>query len=222
MPRAPRSVHLSASIACVVLAGCVRFHASPLEPSWPASRHLEHRTVAGLSVAVQEIAPGTHELEVIGRPVRAGGYLPVILYFENQGSSRFVIRRQGMHLETRDGQRFEAAPLNEVHAASRYSKSLAAWSLPLGIFPAFLISKNVDEENDDFLRDLRRKAIRDLRLSGSPDRYECLVFFRMTPERTRRTRQGDYTVVVEVVREGESAAEDETLRFTLIPEDPLN
>lgn len=208
---------------CLVLAtGCVRFHASPIDASWPASRHIEHRSISGLSVAAQEIRAGSHELEVVGRPARAEGYLPVLLRFENRGPSTFVIRRHDIVLATDAGERYESAPVSEIYRETRFSKGLAAWGLPLGLLPAFVISHNVDEENEDFLEDLRRKAFRDLRLSESPDRCHGLVFFRVEPARARALTSADYTVEVTVVRESSGSAASERIQFTLVPDDSLH
>ena len=127
---------------------------------------------------------------MVGRRTRSQGYFPVELLFENDGSQPWLILCQRIHLVTKQGESYDVASYGEVYRASRYSKDSALWGIPLGFLPAFLISEHIDEENDAFLDDLRRKAIRDLRLWRNPSQDQGGAFFRVPTAIAARRQHG--------------------------------
>ena len=104
--------------------------------------------------------------------------------FENQADSAFLLRREGIRLETTDGRTFAPAPVGEVFENLRFSQAPTALGVPFLVFPAFMIHDRIAEQNNAFLSDFRDKAFRDMRLYNNPSSYNCLVFF---PDDRRRS-----------------------------------
>ena len=204
----------------VPLCGCVQFSARPLVPEWTATSQVHRQESDGLTIAAQALGKGIAETQFIGRPTRARGYFPVVLLFENEGDSAFVIRRHGVRLETNDRQVFHSASLYEVFEDLKYSKNSALWGLPLGILPALVFSERIDDQNQEFLEDLREKVFRDIRIWKNPRTYNAVVFFKMAPERANALDPTRVTVSIEVERE-DGDGSTQLLQFRVVPKESL-
>ncbi len=207
------------AILATTLSGCVTFSAQPIRPNWTASSHIQQQEISGLSAAARSIATDLEETALIGRPAKANGYFPLVLLFENQSESAYLLRREGVRLETSDGRTFRAASLGSVYEELRFSQAPTALGVPLGILPAFLIYQRIDQQNGAFLSDLRGKAFRDMRLYNNPCSYNCLVFFEMTAAEALELNPSDCWVSIEIERQATHALPGEVILFRLVPEE---
>ena len=214
-----RHIGLIAIGLLALLPGCFTFSAQPMRPNWTASSHIQQQEISGLSAAARSLTADLEETALIGRPAKEQGYFPVVLLFENQSDSAFLLRREGIRLETSDGRTFSASPLGEVYEELRFSQAPTALGVPFLIFPAFMIHERIEKQNNAFLTDLRDKAFRDMRLFNNPRSYNCLVFFNMTPEEALQLRASDCWLSVEVERQATAALPGEVILFRLVPEE---
>lgn len=199
-------------------SGCVTFSATPLEPSWTASSQISQQEIAELSVAARALDGDVTEEELVGRPAKEYGFFPLVVMFENQGESAFLLRREGLRLETADGGSFEPADLETVYEGVRWSQGRSALGVPFGILPAFVIGASVSNQNKALRDDLREKTFRDMRLYRNPSSYNCLLFFPMETEKALALDARDCWLTVEVEKQGKNDTAGEVILFRLVPE----
>ncbi|MEM7165972.1 MAG: hypothetical protein AAF581_10930 [Planctomycetota bacterium] len=210
-------IRASLALVAVLATGCAHFEASPLAPHWTASSQIGQQEISGLSIAARTLDGMREENEYIGRPARDRGFLPLVLLFENTGDRAFLIRREGIKLETADGKTYPAAELSEIYDGLRFSKGAALWGVPLGLFPAFFMGSRISEQNEKLLEDLNAKTFHDLRLFRNPRSYNSLAFFDLN-ERLFELGPGDFWLSVEVEKDATPEAPGEILLFRLTTE----
>lgn len=204
-------------LVAFVATGCAHFEASPLAPHWTASSQIGQQEIAGLSIAAKTLDGMREENEYIGRPARERGFLPLVLLLENTADRAFLVRREGITLETSDGRIYTASEVSEIYDGLAFSKGAALWGVPLGLFPAFFMGNRISEQNEKLLEDLNAKTFHDLRLFRNPKSYNCLIFFQLG-DRLGDLAPGDFWLSVEVEKESTPEEPGEIILFRLTTE----
>ncbi len=198
-------------------SGCVHFSALPSIPYAASGDRAVWQEQAGLAVHVRAFPNEDVELEQIGRPARSQGFLPLVLCFENLGDHAFRGHHAAVALITPSGREYQAASAEEAFAALRYSQGGALWGLPLGVFPALLLSDQIEEENQRFLEDLRGKLLDEWTLSANEKSVRVLALFPVGARRAQKIAPEECLVRIVVAHDVPNRGQQHRLEYLLVP-----
>ncbi len=206
-------------LVALPLFSCASYQTLDL-PRRPAHTFANRQVQHGFVMAAELLLEPEERAHQFGPQLQDLGYLPVLVFLENNGASSFEISRQHCELLLENGDRLGPTPPLTVYRQLQKSFVPVVFLGPL-VLPPIALYRHLETYNHDLARDVFTKAFpASLRLQpGDPP--QAFAFFFRDPDHRLQSEFLSSVLTARVEQEGRREAKSDsnavgrTLTFTI-------